>query len=109
MNGKKTSCVIRNCEFCSNFIHEEIGDSDFGGIFADEPSCLKYYDLEDNSNELIKNFDRNIERECCDLDFWSVLEADDVLSKKFSEITNGGSHDINEVYELFNERYPKTK
>lgn len=61
----------KNCNFCEYFQCEEIGDSDFGAKYADKPSCSIYNDVDENDNE-IENFDREIERDCCRLDFLEV-------------------------------------
>jgi len=95
--------IIKNCEFCHHYIREEIGDNDFGGIYAEEPSCSNHYDLNEN-DEPIEGFDRKIERECCELEFFYVLEKDSTLSYFFDlDVKNTGN--FNKTYELFNRLY----
>lgn len=98
--------VMRCCSFCQNYCHEEIGDSDFGGVYAPDASCSKYLDVDQETEEDIENFDRNIDRDCCQLDFWYVLECDKTLKEHFDnemDVTKGCSFD--KTYKLFKERY----
>lgn len=105
---KQPSClgaVMRSCSFCQFFQHEEIGDSDFGGVYAENPSCSKYYDTDKETGEDIPNFDRNIERDCCKLDFWRVVEVDNDLAEKLSIEQDKNECRFSETYELFKVRY----
>ena len=52
--------VRRSCSFCQFFQHEEIGDSDFGGVYAKNATCSKYLDTDKESEEYIPNFDREL-------------------------------------------------
>ena len=96
--------VRRSCSFCQFFQHEEIGDSDFGGVYAENATCSKYLDTDKKTEEEIPNFDRNLERDCCKLDFWRVLEIDNVLSEKLAE-ESYRTGKMDETYELFKEHY----
>jgi hypothetical protein len=96
--------VMRCCSNCSFYRHEEVGDSDYGAVYAKEASCLEYYDTDKETEEDIPNFDRNIERECCVLDFFKVVEIDDELSKKFHKEINKGDS-FNKTYKRFCEKY----
>ena len=96
--------VRRSCSFCQFFQHEEIGDSDFGGVYAENATCSKYLDTDKKTEEEIPNFDRNLERDCCKLDFWRVLEIDNVLSEKLAEESDRTGK-MDKTYELFKERY----
>jgi stress response protein YsnF len=98
--------IKRNCDFCSNFVHQEIGDSDFGATYEDVPSCSEYHDLNDN-DEFIEDFDREIERSCCVLDFFSVIEFDTELEEAFNKEMRIGHMQLNETYELFEKKYLK--
>lgn len=93
--------VRRSCSNCQFFQHEEVGDSDYGAVYSDVATCQKYLDTDPETEEDIPNFDREIERDCCELDFWKVVELDDELSEKISE-DNGN---LDNAYKLFNERY----
>lgn len=99
--------VIRNCHFCQHFRNEEIGDSGFGGVYASYPTCSKDFDIDPETEKYLPDFDREIERECCELDFWVVVEVDKVLSEKLAaEYDNGdGSYGFNETYDLFKSLY----
>lgn len=92
--------INKSCRFCSHFQCEEIGDSDYGAIYSDTETCLKYYDLDDYGEEII-NFNRDIERECFSFDIWKVLECDDELYERFIE--NDG--DLDKIYSFFKEKY----
>ena len=96
--------VRRSCSFCQFFQHEEIGDSDFGGMYAENATCSKYLDTDKETEEEIPNFDRNLDRDCCNLDFWRVIEIDNVLSEKLAEESDRTGK-MDETYELFKERY----
>jgi hypothetical protein len=97
--------VMRSCYFCQFFQHEEIGDSDFGGVYAENPSCSKYFDTDEETEEDIPNFDRTIERDCCKLDFWRVVEVDKDLSEKLAIEQDKNEGSFSETYELFKVRY----
>ena len=92
---------MRCCSNCSFYRHEEVGDSDYGAIYAKEATCSEYYDTDKETEEDIPNFDRDINRDCCELDFWKVVDLDRELSEKLSE-DNGN---IDGTYKLFYERY----
>ena len=96
--------VRRSCSFCQFFQHEEIGDSDFGGVYAENATCSQYLDTDQETEEEIPNFDRDLERDCCKLDFWRVLEVDSILSEKLAEESDSTGK-MDETYELFKERY----
>lgn len=93
--------VRRSCSNCQFFQHEEVGDSDYGAVYSDVATCQKYLDTDPETEEDIPNFDREIERDCCELDFWKVVDLDDELSEKISE-DNGN---LDNAYTLFKERY----
>ena len=93
--------IVRNCSNCYFFQHEEIGDSDYGAVYSDVANCQKYLDTDQETEEDITNFDREIERNCCELDFWKVVELDNELSEKISEY-NGN---IDNAYQMFKKRY----
>jgi hypothetical protein len=97
--------VMRSCSFCQFFQHEEIGDSDFGGVYAENPSCSNYFDTDEETEEDIPNFDRTIERNCCKLDFWRVVEVDKDLSEKLAIEQDKNEGSFSETYELFKVRY----
>ena len=91
--------VRRSCSNCQFFQHEEVGDSDYGPIYSNVASCQKYLDADPETEEDIPNFDREIDRDCCELDFWKINDA---------EINNLMSEDdgrIDRAYKLFKERY----
>jgi hypothetical protein len=86
--------VTRNCKVCYHFRPEEIGGSDFGAKYAETASCSKYYDLDENESE-IEGFDRDCERECCELDFWLILNVDSEIKDLYEKYDNvGGNNDI---------------
>jgi hypothetical protein len=96
--------VRRSCLFCQFYRCEEVGDSDYGSIYAEIPACEKYLDTDPETEENISNFDRNIERECCKLDFWKVVEVDENLSIKLSEEAYSTGK-MDETYEMFKSLY----
>tara|TARA_R110002050_G_scaffold174876_5_gene307824 strand:- start:385 stop:726 length:342 start_codon:yes stop_codon:yes gene_type:complete len=104
-NTETEQCTIpvvrRSCSNCQFFQHEEVGDSDYGAIYSDVATCQKYLDTDPETEEDIPNFKRDIERDCCELDFWKVVDLDKDLSEKLSE-DNGN---IDGAYKLFCERY----
>lgn len=96
--------MIRNCQVCARYQCEEVGDSDYGAIYADNPSCEKENDLDKNEEYVLANFDREIERDCCELDFFKVLDVDEELRALF------GTDDKDFLYEgkalkRFKEKY----
>jgi hypothetical protein len=93
--------IRRSCSNCQFFQHEEISDSDYGAVYSDGATCQKYLDTDTETEEDIPNFDRNIDRGCCELDFWKVVDLDNDLSEKLSE----GNGNTNGAYEMFKERY----
>jgi len=97
--------VVRSCSFCQFYTHEEVGDSDYGAVYSENPSCSKYIDTDEETEEEIPNFDRDIERECCDLDFWRVIEFDKELAEHLEKEQEIGDGSFSETYELFRVRY----
>lgn len=97
--------VRRSCSNCQFFGHEEVGDSDYGAIFSDVGTCQKYLDIDYEKEEYIPNFDREIERDCCELDFWKVVDLDEELYKKIGEDNGKLDNAIN----IFKERYKKER
>lgn len=96
--------VKRNCLFCQFYECEEVGDSDYGAVYTEKQSCSKYIDTDPETEEDIPNFDRTIERDCCELDFWQVVEVDEDLSVKLAEETYLTGK-MDKTYEIFNTRY----
>lgn len=97
--------VMRSCSFCQFYTHEEVGDSDYGAVYSENASCSKYIDTDQETEEEIPNFDRNIERECCNLDFWRVIEFDKELAEHLEKEQESGEGSFSETYELFRVRY----
>jgi hypothetical protein len=96
--------MIRNCKVCERYQHEEIGDSDFGAIYAETPSCNKYYDMDEEENE-IKGFDREIERDCCVLDFFKVADIDKEIGDLFDPMDIDEDSIMDRAYARFREKY----
>ena len=96
----------RNCKLCFYYSCEEIGDSDFGAVYADEPTCEEHRDCDDNEN-LIPNFDREIQRECCALDFWKVLDVDKEIEQLVED--TGEKTSLDKAYNRFREKYIDNK
>lgn len=106
-NESQPSClgaVRRSCSFCQFYKHEEVGDSDFGAVYSDVATCQKYLDTDPETEQDIPNFDREVERDCCELDFWQVVEVDEDLSVKLAEETHTTGK-MEETYEMFKVRY----
>ncbi len=97
--------VMRSCSFCQFYTHEEVGDSDYGAVYSENASCSKYIDTDEETEEEIPNFDRNIERDCCNLDFWRVIEFDKELAEHLEKEQESGEGSFSETYELFRVRY----
>jgi hypothetical protein len=106
-NTKVPQCdktaVMRCCSNCQFYRHEEVGDSDFGAIYAYEASCSEYLDTDDEE-KVISGFDRSVERECCALDFFKIIEIDEDLNKSFHKELNKGDS-FNKTYKRFCEKY----
>ena len=100
--------VKKCCRFCVLYRHEEIGDSDYGAVYSEFATCSKYLDTDPETEEDIPNFDRESERDCCELDFWRVVEVDRVLSFKF-DTEVGINGDFKDTYQFFKERYNLNK
>lgn len=104
-NGTKP-IVRRSCLFCQYYKHEEVGDSDYGAVYAREAICSKYLDTDQETEEEIPDFDREVERDCCQLDFWKVLEEDGTLKNYFDkEMSEKSGENFNNSYEFFKVRY----
>jgi len=95
--------IKKNCNFCHSFTNEEVGDSDYGAIYDDIPTCFRYLDLDDYGNP-IEGFDREIERDCCSLDFFMVLEHDEELKEMLSKEMDLTGR-IDETYLRFQQKY----
>lgn len=100
-------CLPRNCHICSCYAYEEIGDSDFGAVYAEEKTCLKDKDMNMETEEYIQGFDYTVERECCSPDFWLVVDSDSEVRELFNEEADCMSDDLykTEAYLKFKEKY----
>jgi hypothetical protein len=96
--------LVRNCNVCRYFQCEEIGDSDYGAVYAKEPSCQKYKDSDEDEN-LIEGFDREIERDCCVLDFFKVAEIDKEIGDLFEPKEGDEDSGMDRAYRRFKEKY----
>ena len=101
----RENAVMRCCNLCANFRHEEVGDSDYGAVYAKDASCSEYYDTDEETEEDIPNFDRTIERKCGVLDFFKVCEIDKDLSDKLSDEMDKTEGSFSSTYKIFCERY----
>ena len=84
---KKKKCeVMNNCLFC--YYHkQEVVDSDFGG-YGGKETCSEGKDC-DKDGELDDAFDYESEKDCCDFEFWKVLDSDERMQKLFArDMTN---------------------
>lgn len=98
--------VRRSCVFCQHYQHEEIGDSDFGAVYSDVATCQKNHDTDPETEEELPDFDRKIDRDCCVLEFWKVLEEDAFLMEVFDkEMANKSGENFNDTYDIFRQRY----
>lgn len=95
--------IKKNCNFCHSFTNEEVGDSDYVVIYNNNPTCFRYLDLDDDGNP-IEGFDREIERDCCRLDFFMVLEHDEELKEMLSKEMDLTGR-IDETYLRFQQKY----
>jgi hypothetical protein len=92
----------RNCRFCCHYQQEEVGDSDFGAVYSSELTCIEYKDCDEEEN-LIIGFDRDIQRECCDLDFFKVADADKEIADLIIDVDE--YVDFDKAYARFKEKY----
>lgn len=80
---KVAKCAVKNnCLFCAYHGNETIGD--YGETYASHEVCAENNDCDDEGN-LDKMFDYESEKDCCDLEFWKVLDADEKMQKLFEE------------------------
>lgn len=102
--------IVRNCEMCDLYYCQEIGDSDYGGIYEDEPSCQDEHDVDDYTGEHVKDFDRKCVRDCCKLSFTKILDIDKELEDIFNKTIYDEKYDdykenIDGAYSRFKEKY----
>jgi len=96
--------IIKNCKFCQHYQHEEVGDSDYGAIYSDEPVCLQEKDW-DEKDETIASFDRDVERDCCALDFLKVADVDNEVGDLFDAMDIDEDGIMDKAYAKFKEKY----
>jgi len=104
--------IIRNCEMCNLYYCQEVGDSDYGATYEDEPSCQNECDVDEYTGEHIKDFDRKIERDCCKLNFWKIIEIDKEIEDMYyyayyDEENDEYVEDVDRAYARFKEKYCK--
>lgn len=102
------NCIIRCCKLCVHYRPEEVGDIDYGAVYADYDSCHLQYDLDEEGND-VYDFNREIERTCCVLDFWKVTEVDSELSALFDEEAKISDGCFDSTYSKFIDKYKKKK
>lgn len=97
--------AVKCCKMCQCYQAEEVGDSDYGAIYADVLTCSKYHDCDKDENP-IEDFDRECERECCCFDFFLVADVDEEIGKAFDEdMSKGDSGNYDRSYEMFRLKY----
>ncbi len=99
-------CLPFNCKICSYYHYEEIGDSDYGAVYAKEPTCSKDKDLNVETEECINGFNYDSLKDCCVPDFWIVADMDKEISDLFTDedIMSDDIYDTS-AYEKFKEKY----
>lgn len=99
-------CLPFNCKICSYYRYEEIGDSDYGAVYANEPTCSKENDIEKETDAYIENFDYESVKDCCVPDFWLVADIDEEIDELFTKEASM-SDDLYEdnAYKRFKEKY----
>ncbi len=91
--------LTKNCNICSDYLAEEIGDSDYGVVYSDELICDNGYNLDEEENPY-EDFNRDIERVCYRINFWKALEKDEELNV-FTE----NEFDYDKSFGLFKKKY----
>ncbi|WP_097005267.1 hypothetical protein [Lacrimispora amygdalina] len=101
-----SKCLPFNCKICSYYKREEIGDSDFGAVYAKECTCSKDKDIDIETEEYINDFDYESVKDCCVPEFWLVADIDEEIDKLFTDKA-AMSDDLytTDVYERFKEKY----
>jgi len=101
-----SKCLPFNCKICSYYRFEEIADSDYGAMYAEERTCSEDKDFNIETDEYIKNFDYESVKDCCVPDFWLVADIDEEINKLFTEEASM-SDDLYEddAYKCFKEKY----
>lgn len=99
--------IKRNCKICSEYRAEEIGDSDFGAVYSDTLTCAADKDLDPETEEYIKNFDYETEKDCCIPEFWYVVDVDTEVKAIYEKEmeTKEGADFPKRAYEKFKEKY----
>ena len=98
--------MVGCCNLCEKYIHEEIGDSDFCSVYSEEASCSDQRDIDFETEEPIKDFDRSIERSCCSFDFWKMVEMDALLKSMFNdEMSQSNGKSFSKALEYFKKNY----
>lgn len=76
---KKNCQVKSNCIFCTYHQHEQVKGIT---VHSQKAVCLEGKDLDRIGNP-IEDFDYGSEKDCCDYDFWKVLEGDEDMKQLF--------------------------
>lgn len=101
-----SKCLPFNCKICSYYTWEEIGDSDFGAVYAKERTCSKDKDLDMETEESIKDFDYESVKDCCVPDFFAVGDIDEEIDKLFTDgVAMSDDLYSTDAYERFKEKY----
>jgi len=80
--------------------YEQIYAVERNGIIIPLEEYL-FIEPDEETEEDIPNFDRNIVRDCCDLNFWKVLDKDNDLI----DLLNAEGGEMDKAYDLFKARY----
>lgn len=100
--------IPHNCHICNNYSCSEVGDSDYGATYDTKCTCQLDKDYDEDNDSLLENFDYNSIKECCNPEFWLVLELDEELKKMYTdEVPLSDNLYETNVYKKFEEKYLK--
>jgi hypothetical protein len=80
-----SKCAVKNnCLFCHYYKQADVQDSDFGASYGGKETCSEHKDC-DEDGELDEAFDYESKKDCCDYEFWKVLDADERMQELFTK------------------------
>jgi hypothetical protein len=97
---------LMNCKICTYYLPEEIGDSDYGPIYANKCTCKEENDVNKLTDEYVEGFDYDSVKECCVPEFWIAADKDPEISELLiKEVEMADKIEETNAYRKFREKY----
>lgn len=94
--------ICKSCNYCVNYgaVFTEID------LYSDrEYYCMKGKDIDPKIKSVSADFDRTIERDCCDLDFFACIDEDVELLEILADESISEDEAFDKAFGVFDKKY----